>query len=508
MSEPDGDPLTYTWSNVSGPGTVTFTGDNSPDIEAAFSLVGTYELQVIASDDQNVGIAQKVTITSDGYNQLTTLVQSNPLLIKEGTTKQLAIRLNAPPADTIILALSKKSGGAEFSLPSANTLTFTPSNWNSFQYIPVSAAEDDSDITNDKAQFSIVKSSGTNPTSSIVVDVHEVDDDITLTLANDGNGSTSPSVLTYYDTDDMPISCSATPHSEYIFSSWSGNRGILADPNSSSTILQTSENETITANFQFTGVVISVETDSLIVDEGSSSKMRIKLSKAPLSSVTLLVSKESGDTDISITGSSSLVFTSGNWDAYQEITLQSLQDNDESNDNATFSIKKTNGPGLIHPINVDVRERDDDVAPAEVNILIIGSTQSFSTIDKNNSQVNHEETFNPQGIVTQLQNILSQDSSISSANVTFDDVYAKKNVTTYTIGKSQFIPEYYRHSLAQYYYWPENRTSRLDIISSKGTEKWDYVVLIGDPYIMATMPGMFAEGVNLQGNRAINPTQY
>jgi hypothetical protein len=42
--------LTYTWSKVSGPGTVTFANANAASTTATFSAAGTSRLQLTASD--------------------------------------------------------------------------------------------------------------------------------------------------------------------------------------------------------------------------------------------------------------------------------------------------------------------------------------------------------------------------------------------------------------------------------------------------------------------------
>jgi hypothetical protein len=49
-SDPDGDTLTYSWSKVSGPGTVTFSNPSSTSTVAAFSQTGTYVIRITVSD--------------------------------------------------------------------------------------------------------------------------------------------------------------------------------------------------------------------------------------------------------------------------------------------------------------------------------------------------------------------------------------------------------------------------------------------------------------------------
>jgi hypothetical protein len=47
--------LTYTWSKISGPGTVSFKNVHAPSTTATFSTFGTYTLQLAASDSVFVG---------------------------------------------------------------------------------------------------------------------------------------------------------------------------------------------------------------------------------------------------------------------------------------------------------------------------------------------------------------------------------------------------------------------------------------------------------------------
>jgi hypothetical protein len=85
-------PLTTTWSEVSGPGTVTFGNVNAQSTTASFSAAGTYVLQLSASDG---------VLTSASIATITVNPQSPQLLFKtgfEGTTTLGDISGNAPLA--------------------------------------------------------------------------------------------------------------------------------------------------------------------------------------------------------------------------------------------------------------------------------------------------------------------------------------------------------------------------------------------------------------------------
>ena len=136
----------------------------------------------------------------------------------------------------------------------------------------------------------------------------------------------------------------------------------------------------------------------------------------------------------------------------------------------------------------------DEILPdlnddGELNILVIGTSNSIN---------NSSGAFASNKIATELENILSQDASINlEVNISSEDIY-KDKVVTYGLGQggSTFDANFYCHSLVQYFYWPENQSERLENLAGQGTNKWDYVVIGADPYIVAKLPGYYALGVN------------
>ena len=67
-------------------------------------------------------------------------------------------------------------------------------------------------------------------------------------------------------------------------------------------------------------------------------------------------------------------------------------------------------------------------ASQELNVLVIGSTHSFS--EGGERRVVHEKPFNPTGIANHLQEILAQDPAITdTVNVVFEDIYKTKSHT-------------------------------------------------------------------------------
>ncbi len=79
---PAGSTLTVLWSQVSGPGTTTFTAPTSASTSATFSVAGTYVLQLTASDG-TLSTSDTVAITvsaSGGGDPDPTVVNSRPLI--------------------------------------------------------------------------------------------------------------------------------------------------------------------------------------------------------------------------------------------------------------------------------------------------------------------------------------------------------------------------------------------------------------------------------------------
>ena len=122
--------------------------------------------------------------------------------------------------------------------------------------------------------------------------------------------------------------------------------------------------------------------------------------------------------------------------------------------------------------------------------LVIGSTQPYSAGSLG-------EPAKERGLDDQLRDALAEAPNFQGDFV-FEDVYRKKTLDTAIGGNGTTMPMEYRcHSLAQWFFWPEGREQRLENLRGEGDTAWKYVVLIGDPYIMANMPGVYAEGVKL-----------
>ncbi len=83
--KPAGSVLTFQWSKVAGPGTVTFANSASASTTATFSSLGTYILRLTASDSELFGSAEM---------RVTVLPLNNPPLVNAGPDQTITLPVN------------------------------------------------------------------------------------------------------------------------------------------------------------------------------------------------------------------------------------------------------------------------------------------------------------------------------------------------------------------------------------------------------------------------------
>ena len=135
-----------------------------------------------------------------------------------------------------------------------------------------------------------------------------------------------------------------------------------------------------------------------------------------------------------------------------------------------------------------IAQSPDRSGDGVVRILVLGSSRSMGGA---------ATTFSPEAIAAELGRILEGDDGTERVEVTAHDLYASKDVTL-GLGQNgaQVTYTHHRHSLAQFYYWPEDQQARWRMLSGGDDQVWDYVVISPDPYVMAQLPGYHALGAH------------
>lgn len=97
-----------------------------------------------------------------------------------------------------------------------------------------------------------------------------------------------------------------------------------------------------------------VSNTGFSVTEGATGTFTVRLNAPPVAQVAVSVARTAGDTDISVSGGSSLDFSSANWDSPQTVTLTAAADADAAIGSATISVSS---PGYA-TANLTVTEQD------------------------------------------------------------------------------------------------------------------------------------------------------
>src|SRR5215467_9140127 len=244
------------------------------------------------------------------------------LNVNEGGSAQFGVRLSSAPANNVTVNVARLSGDTDLSVSGGATLTFTPTNFGTFQNVTISAAED-ADSTNGTAVF---RASGTNLTSADV-NVSEVDNDpiviqTSVTTLNVNEGASAQfgvrlasapatnvtvNVARLSGDTDLTVSAGATltftPTNFGTFQNVTISAAEDADTANGTAVFRASGTNLTSADVNVSEVdndpaVIAIQTSvaTLNVNEGASAQFGVRLASAPTSNVTVNVARLSGDT--------------------------------------------------------------------------------------------------------------------------------------------------------------------------------------------------------------------
>ncbi len=130
------------------------------------------------------------------------------------------------------------------------------------------------------------------------------------------------------------------------------------------------------------GIRIVLSETGVTVAEGGTATYTVKLGVAPDAGVTVAVARSSGDTNITVSGGSSLTFTTATWDTAQTVTLAAAEDPDLQNSSATIThTASSTGEYNGTTATLTATEGDNDtaglVAPATAEVLE-GGTKDYT----------------------------------------------------------------------------------------------------------------------------------
>ena len=424
--------LTFTTANWNTSQNVTITAaeDNSDSADGSATFGHSASSGDSRYDGANVTITELVANEVDNDTPGVT-VTGSPLSVNEGSTATYSLKLKAQPSSAVTITVTKVTGGdSDLTLTGSSALTFTTANWNTSQSLTVTAAEDNADSTAGSATFGHSASSGDSRYDGVTITelvANEVDNDtpgVTVTgsplSVREGSTATyslklkaQPSsavtvTVTKVAGGDSDLTLTGSSALTFTTANWNTTQSVTitaAEDNADSTAgSATFGHSASSGDSRYDGVTITelvanevdndtpgvtVATSPLSVNEGSTATYSLKLKAQPSSAVTITVTKVSGgDSDLTLTGSSALTFTTANWNTTQSVTISAAEDNaDSTAGSATFGHSASSSDSRYNGASVTItdlvaNEVDNDTpgvtvtgSPLSVNE---GSTATYS----------------------------------------------------------------------------------------------------------------------------------
>lgn len=135
----------FTTSDWNQPRTVTLAASEDSDL-----INGTASIRISAN-----GIDDKtITVTEKDNDFLRFVTDTESVTVPEGRTNSFNVKLSSQPLSDIQATVTRVSGDSDITVKSGQNLTFTSSNWETFQTVTLRAAND-SDTVNDQATIRI-----------------------------------------------------------------------------------------------------------------------------------------------------------------------------------------------------------------------------------------------------------------------------------------------------------------------------------------------------------------
>ncbi len=330
------------------------------------------------------------------------LTDREAVSVAEGGTGTFRVRLGSPPTGgTATVTVRIAGGDSDITVVSGGTLAFDSSNWDVWQDVALGAGQDD-----DAAAGQAVVRCSADGLPDCDILITEADDDelaivtsvTSVTVPEAGQatfgvklGAQPPgdvSVGVAHIAGDPSIRVLSGANLTFTTSNWSAYQSVTLAADDDADIVANQATIRCSADGLPAVDVFAAETDDdtlaihtsegeVIVPEGGTAVVPVRLTAQPPDAVVVSVWLAAGDVDIGISSGSTLTFTPANWDRYQEISLSAQEDADAADGTATIRV----GASGLPDRDVTATERDNDtleiVTDSEVLAVLENSTASF-----------------------------------------------------------------------------------------------------------------------------------
>jgi hypothetical protein len=477
--------VTFTTANWNAPQTVTITGadDAIADGNQQYTIVTA---AAVSADPAYLGVnANDVSVTNIDNDSAGFIVTptSGLTTTEAGGQATFTVVLTSQPLAGVTIGLS--SSDTTEGTVSPSSLTFTIANWNAPQTVTITGVDDA--VADGNQLYTIVTAAATSADPSYAglnpanVSVANTDNDtagITVTPTSGlqtteaAGKATFTIVLNSQPTANVTIGLSSSDTTEgtvspasvaFTNANWNAPQTVtvtgvddaLADGNQLYTIVTAAATSTDTG---YAGVnaadvtVTNVDNDSAgflvsptsglsTTEAGGQATFTIVLTSQPTDDVTIPIS--SSNTAEGTVNTSSVTFTTANWNAPQTITVTG-EDDAVADGNQVYTVvtgaatSTDTGYAGLNPADVAVTNTDNDTAGITVNPTSGLTTSEAAAQDTFTIVLNSQPTAN---VTIALSSNDTSEGTVSPASVTFTPANWNAPQTVTVTGVNDFIAD-------------------------------------------------------------------
>ncbi|MDX2091333.1 MAG: hypothetical protein SFX73_25970 [Kofleriaceae bacterium] len=412
--------LTFTPANYATAQNVTVTG-----VQDANATDNTATIRVEAAA---LGLTKDVAATIDDDDTLAIETNMATVAVTEGATATFQVRLTAQPTAATTVAIAT---GDSTSVTATTSLTFSTSNYNTYQTVTVTGVQDVDLVSESGVVLTLTASGAANKTVAVNVtdnDTQAIVAGSTMTTVTEGGTATVGISLAFQPASNVTVSvASGTPGAATVSPTMlTFNTSNYATPqnitiagvedadtvNASSTIsLMSSGLPTVTIAVTVSdndALNLDVTPASVTIGEAGTGTIMVRLTAQPAAAVTVNVT--SSDTGAATVSAASVSFSTTDWASYKSITVTGVDDADAVNEAVTVTFASSGLTSRTSAVTVTDNDTQAIVVSATSVNVNEGGTATFQV--KLGAQ--------PGGTTTVNLSSNNAAASLSSTVLTFD----------------------------------------------------------------------------------------
>ncbi|MCK4765179.1 MAG: hypothetical protein KAW12_23470 [Candidatus Aminicenantes bacterium] len=221
------------------PATGTHSYKKGETVSYSYTLLPGYNNLTVALDGNQVAASGSLTMDNDHVltasvvaNEVSFVTDTTEVTVPEGGTAEFRVKLSPQPAADVTVHVSHVSGDSDITVQDGSSLTFTTSNWGTYQTVTLAAADDE----DRKNGIAVIRISASGIPDKDITAVENDNTPTALTLCDwDGYDFSEEKKINHRSGDFYYRWISDTER--YLNSDYDGQRGIAISSKASSTPL-------------------------------------------------------------------------------------------------------------------------------------------------------------------------------------------------------------------------------------------------------------------------------